>query len=173
MFLKTTLLFGMLCLLTPHCPAQPAVLDQLIIDYATNHGFSGTILLAQSGMPVLQRSFGLANRQTGERIRAETPFAIASVTKLFTAIRILQLVEAGQLKLTDPVVTHVPDTPQKGISKKITIHHLLLHLSGLPNETEQVYAAPLSARQVLEQTLTQPTTAKFGQVNYNNLDYLL
>ena len=64
----------------------------------------------------------------------DTKFRVGSVTKQFTAMLIMQLVEEGKLKLDVPITTYIPDYP-KDKGDKITIHHLLTHTSGIPNYT--------------------------------------
>ncbi len=61
----------------------------------------------------------------------DTKLNIASVTKMFTAVAIFQLIEQGKLSLTDTVGKILPDYPNKQIVGKVTVHHLLSHSSGL------------------------------------------
>jgi len=84
------------------------------------------------------RSFGAANRETGEPAGTQTLYAIGSVTKMFTAIALLGLRDQGKLGLDDPVAEHLPwfnqlrnVQPEAG---PVTIRHLLTHSSGLPRE---------------------------------------
>ena len=73
---------------------------------------------------------GLADVATGRRVRPETPFAVASVTKTFTAALILRYVDQGRLRLDDPLARWLPDWPN---AKRITIRMLLNHTSGIPD----------------------------------------
>ena len=63
--------------------------------------FSGVILLARKGEIEFQGAYGLADRQTGRANTVDTKFSLASVPKMFTAVSILQLVDAGALSLDE------------------------------------------------------------------------
>lgn len=111
---------------------KTAMLDSL---YATIHQrgqFNGNVLVARHGNIVYENSFGLANRETGKKLNDSTLFNTGSVSKAFTAIAIQQLAEEGQLHYSDPVQKHLDDFPYPAV----TIHHLLVHASGLPMEYE-------------------------------------
>jgi D-alanyl-D-alanine carboxypeptidase len=73
---------------------------------------------------------GLADVTAGRPVRAETPFAVASVTKTFTSALILRYVDQGRLRLDDRLARWLPDWPN---AKKITIRMLLNHTSGIPD----------------------------------------
>lgn len=91
-------------------------------------GFNGSILLAKNGEIVFEDYHGLINFKTKEPITANTPFHIASVSKTFTALVILKLMEEGKLDLEDGVEKYLPAFPYPNI----TIKDLLTHRSGLP-----------------------------------------
>ncbi len=91
-------------------------------------GFNGSILLAKNGEVVFEDYRGLINFKTKEPITANTPFHIASVSKTFTAVVILKLMEEGKLNLEDGVEKYLPVFPYPNI----TIKDLLTHRSGLP-----------------------------------------
>jgi CubicO group peptidase (beta-lactamase class C family) len=94
--------------------------------YATGR-INGQVLIAQNGSVIYERSFGLADRQHKIPVSSISHFNLASVSKLFTAVAVLQLKEKGTLKLTDPVVKYLPEFP----FPNVTIRHLLTHTSGL------------------------------------------
>ena len=93
--------------------------------------FSGTVLFAklERGAPriLLQSAHGMANREKRIANTVDTRFRIGSMNKMFTATAILQLVQAGKIRLTDPVGKYIPDYPNKAIANKVTIHQLLTH----------------------------------------------
>lgn len=91
-------------------------------------GFNGSILLAKNGEIVFEDYRGMINFKTKEPITANTPFHIASVSKTFTAVVILKLMEEGKLNLEDGVEKYLPAFPYHNI----TIKDLLTHRSGLP-----------------------------------------
>lgn len=81
---------------------------------------------------LFDRGYGLADLQTKARITGDTFFNIASVSKQFTAVAVLQLAEAGLLSLDDPVNKYFPEF-EGDFWDRITISHLLSHCSGIPD----------------------------------------
>ena len=118
--------------------ATASKVSTIVAQYLENNAFSGTILVAKAGQPVFHQSYGLGYIPAADTLRNHYHYAIASVTKLFTAIRVLQLVENGQLELNTAVTSYLPHW-RSDISDRVSIHHLLLHISGLPNEQDKVY----------------------------------
>jgi D-alanyl-D-alanine carboxypeptidase len=92
--------------------------------------FSGAVLVARHGTPVFSGAYGLANRETAEPNQLTTRFRMGSMNKMFTATAILQLVQAGRIKLDDPLGKFITDYPNKDVASKVTIHHLLTHTGG-------------------------------------------
>ncbi len=93
--------------------------------------FSGAILIASMGKPIYQQAFGLASIAYQVPNRIDTKFNLGSMNKMFTAVAIAQLAEQGKLSFDDAIIDHLADYPDKSIAKKVTIHHLLTHTSGL------------------------------------------
>lgn len=85
--------------------------------------------VAQKGVTLLTRGYGMANLETGTPITAETIFESGSVAKQFTASAILLLMTDGKLRLDDRVQKYLPELPEYG--RPLTIRHLLSHTSGL------------------------------------------
>jgi len=98
---------------------------------AINDGFSGVVLIAKEGKPIFQKAYGFANRADDIRNTEETRFNIASMGKMFTAVAIMQLVEAGKISLDDNVGKYLPAYPNGTVRDTVTIHQLLTHTSGL------------------------------------------
>jgi D-alanyl-D-alanine carboxypeptidase len=109
-------------------------------DYAgglpTAIDFSGTLLLAQQDTVEFQAAYGLANRRTGRPNTLDTRFNLASLSKMFTAICILQLVDEGRISLHAPIGTYLPDYPDPVAAEQVTVEHLLMHTSGIGNYWE-------------------------------------
>ena len=95
--------------------------------------FSGSILVARDGLPLIAQGYGLANREHGVPCSAKTKYRLGSVTKQFTATAILLLEEDGELGVDDPLGLLLDDTPDTW--SDITVHHLLAHQSGIWNMT--------------------------------------
>jgi len=92
-------------------------------------GFNGQMLIAKDGIIVFEKAMGYADMRTKDTISANTPMHIASVSKTFTSMAVLHLMEAGSLKLDDTLGKYFPGFPYTGV----TIKMLLSHRSGLPN----------------------------------------
>jgi D-alanyl-D-alanine carboxypeptidase len=98
---------------------------------ATDNKLSGVLLVAKDGITVASKAAGVANKATNAPIDLNTKFNLGSMNKMFTAVAIAQLAQAGRLSFTDTVGKHLPDYPNKEVAEKVTIHQLLTHTSGL------------------------------------------
>jgi CubicO group peptidase (beta-lactamase class C family) len=109
--------------------SRPRELDTLVKAYAQQGRFSGAVLVAQGEEMLLRKGYGYAE-QSGDwnRITPSTAFRIGSMTKPFTAIATMQLAQAGQLTLDDPLHKYLPAYPR---AESITIRHLLSNRSGI------------------------------------------
>jgi D-alanyl-D-alanine carboxypeptidase len=92
--------------------------------------FSGAVLIAKDGRVLFSRAYGLADRNRRIPNTIRTRFRIGSMNKMLTAVSILQLVEAGKVKLTAPLGKYLPGYPNRDVATKVTIHHLLTHTGG-------------------------------------------
>jgi D-alanyl-D-alanine carboxypeptidase len=92
--------------------------------------FSGAALVAHDGKAIFAQAYGMADREKKVPNKLDTQFRIGSMNKMFTAVAILQLAQAGKLQLSDPVVKFLPDYANKDLASKVTIHHLLTHTGG-------------------------------------------
>lgn len=106
-----------------------AAMDDFAERLAADDRFSGVIAIAQNDHPIYQRAFGLADRETGERATLDTRFFFASQGKMFTAVAVLQLVEAGRITLDEPLGTYLPDYPNAEMAQ-VTVRQLLMHTGG-------------------------------------------
>ncbi len=102
--------------------------------YSEYGQFNGSILVAENGKVIYKKGFGMANMEWEISNKPDTKHRLGSVSKQFTALLILKLVEEGKLKLNIPISTYLPDYPKKS-ADIITLHHLLTHTSGIPNYT--------------------------------------
>ena len=154
-----------------HAQMNTVTVDSIVQSAVNDKSFEGTILIAEQGDIQYQKSFGHTDAQQRVDIVNGMTYSIASITKMLTAIVILQLMEEGKLELDLPLNELLPelDVPK---GNKITVHHLLLHISGLPNEKDEIYAAETKPAEFVAQTLTNKRN-KFGAFNYANIDYVL
>lgn len=105
-------------------------IDEYMRIYEQKGWFSGTVLAAKKGDIIISKGYGMANYELGIPNTPQTRFHLGSVTKQFTAMAIMQLQEKGLLSVNDTLSKYIPDYPN---GKKITIHHLLTHTSGIPD----------------------------------------
>lgn len=103
------------------------------LDHLSSEEFSGTILVARNEEILEKRAYGMANIEFAIKNQTDTKFNIASITKMFTAVATLQLVERGELELKQPIGTYLPAYPNKSVRDSVTIHHLLTHTAGTNN----------------------------------------
>jgi D-alanyl-D-alanine carboxypeptidase len=109
-----------------------AKLDQFFDRLAEKNKAMGSLTIARDGKVLYTRAIGYSQINGTEKkpLTAANRFRIGSITKMFTAAMILQLVEEGKLKLTDTLDKFLPQVPN---AKKITIVQILSHRSGIPN----------------------------------------
>ena len=103
-------------------------LAQSLDVYLKDRAFNGVALVAAGDELILLQPYGLANVEKQEAFDVNHQFHIASVSKSFVAVSILQLVEQGKLSLDQTIESYFPEMPN---ANQITIHQLLTHTSGL------------------------------------------
>lgn len=86
-----------------------------------------TTLVARNGVIIIHEAFGKIGRK---RVKKDTPFYIASITKSLAGLLFAQFIDQGLIKIDDPVGKYLPDFPVKG-DKKITLRHCFTHTTGL------------------------------------------
>lgn len=104
-------------------------LDQLLTKEFKPEDPGCEVLVARHGKIIYKKAFGSADLELHVPIAPDMIFKLASITKQFTAVAILQLVEQGKISLQDSVQKFIPDFPSKGY--RITIENLLTHTSGI------------------------------------------
>lgn len=103
--------------------------------FKENH-FSGAGLIKKGGQTLFEGAYGLAHRGFGVPNRMDTRFDTASITKLFTAVAILQLVDQGKLSLDDRI-TDIIDLTGTEIPQDVTLSQLLTHTSGIADDADE------------------------------------
>lgn len=165
--------------------AMPQGLDPFIAAYAQAHDFNGTILVETGGKIRYERSFGLANLPFKVANTPQTKYRIASITKTFTAVLILQLQEAGRLDLDGVIGQYLPEYRGEA-ADKVTVQQLLNHTSGLENFDQvgsmeaalagglPAYQTPYTSDQLVQKFCSGKLIHTPGTVfEYNNGDYIL
>ena len=155
---------------------QPAVQQRLAAYMQGQHDinrFAGVVLVTRHDTVLLQQAYGLADAEWLTANTLDTKFALASISKHFTAIAVLQLAERGQLRLTDRLGKFLPGFPNGDV---ITLHQLLTHTAGLALDFEELYlnhtAVPKDS--ALDFIRRQPVQfAPGARVAYSNVGYFL
>jgi CubicO group peptidase (beta-lactamase class C family) len=163
---------------------QSSNIDNSLNSYVKDHSFSGTILIQKDDQVQYHKSFGFSNRQFSTPNTNETKYKIASITKLFTSVLIMQLYEQGKIDLDSSVKTYLPGYASNGASK-ITIRNLLNHTSGLPyvgpKSKEDAlkigmeeFQMPHSIDELISKYYSRDLANEPGKTfNYNNGEYII
>ncbi len=104
-------------------------INQLFAPYDGRNKPGAALMVLRDGKPILSKTFGMADIERGIPVTPQTNFRLASVTKQFTAMCLMMLVERGLLSYDTKLTDIFPDFPSYG--KKITIRNILQHTSGL------------------------------------------
>ena len=132
-------------------------------------------LVAKNGKVVYRKAFGSADMELEVPMKPEHVIELGSITKQFTAVAILKLMEEGKLSLQDPLSKYLPDYPN---GENITIHHLLNHTSGIKNYTGLPELPPMaldiSPLEIIAVFQDEPVDFAPGEKwQYSNSGYIL
>lgn len=105
-------------------------IDSLLTYLNVNNKFMGSIALRENDKVVFAKAYGYADVATNKKMDANTKLKIGSITKTFTAVMTMQLIEEKKLNLDTKLSKFYPNIPN---ADKITIHHLLHHRTGIPD----------------------------------------
>ena len=153
-------------------------IDSILNDLFDKDGPGGVALIVKDGKTIYRKAFGMANLEYGIKMNPDNIFQIGSITKQFTAMAIMKLVEQGKMNLDDDITKFIEDYPTHG--HKITIEHLLNHTSGIKSYTSiknwgtDKRRVDSSPEQVIDYFKNEPMDFKPGeQFRYNNSGYFL
>ncbi len=175
-----TLLLGVFLLSCTVLQAQANDLESwtnaYLKDLPPAQHFRGNILVERDGQVLLEKSYGLADESWKVPNDQDSRFEIASLTKQFTAVAILQLAEAGKLSVDDHVSKYYAQSPAAW--QAITIQELLTHTSGLPNNKLEDFtkgiAVPYTPEELIQTFRNRPLVASPGtKWAYTNTEYYL
>jgi len=136
-----------------------------------------TALVSKNGKIIYRKAFGNANLELSVPMTPENVFQIGSMTKQFTAVSILILLEEGKLSLEDDITKYIPNYPTH--NKRITIHHLLTHTSGIKSYTSmrslrEIARKDLEPIELIDFFKNEPMNFIPGQAyKYNNSGYII
>jgi CubicO group peptidase (beta-lactamase class C family) len=166
-------------LFNPEIAKQKSIkLDTFFKKLQQTMGFNGAVLIAQYGKIIYKKSFGYANYFTKSPINTHTHFQLASVSKQFTAVAIMQLKEKNLLNYDDPIYKHIPGFPY---DSSLTIRSLLTHRSGLSDyayNMDKIYDKKISLtnQKVVEMMIRLKPHIDYrpnAKFSYNNTNYML
>jgi D-alanyl-D-alanine carboxypeptidase len=165
--------------------AQPLKADMFIDSFVRKNNFNGTILIKQNSKLVYKKSFGFANFAFKVPNTTDTKYKVASITKAFTSVLILQLYEQGKIDLEKPIITYLP--AYKGSAgDKVSVKELLNMTSGIRNMEDGVtlesalkngirqFQLPHTSDEMLDNYCSDTLVSKPGtRFDYNNANYII
>ena len=157
-------------------PALAAVDSMLTALYPAD-GPGAAVIAARDGQVLMRKAYGAASVELGVPMRPEHVFRLGSITKQFTAVAALLLVDEGRISLDDEITRFFPDYPTHG--RRITVEHLLTHTSGIRSYTSiDSFRANLRRDYTVDQLIgtfrDQPMDFGPGEGwSYNNSGYAL
>ena len=136
------------------------------------------IALVQNGEVLYVQGYGVRSTATAAPVTPDTLFAIGSVTKSFTALGVLQLVDQGLIALDTPVITYLPNftLADPGATQQVTARQLLAQTSGLPggNDAPWYSGQITTLQEAVAYAATLPLAAAPGTVHsYSNYNYAI
>lgn len=111
-------------------------IDALLRAARAREQLNGVVLVSEKGRILYRQAFGYADFEKKTRLRPDSVFELASVSKPFTALAIMLLKERGKLAYDDPLTRYFPELPYTGV----TVRHMLTHTAGLP-EPEPLFGS--------------------------------
>lgn len=153
-----------------------STVDGLFQGFAGDDVPGAAVLVIEDGRVAHRGAYGMANLDQGIPVTPATNFRLASLTKQFTAMAALLLVQDGKLALDAPVTSVLPELP--AYANRITLRHLLTHTSGVPDYeafVSDTQGYQVKDRDVLEflSHTTEPYFAAGSAFRYSNSGYAL
>lgn len=180
-FLKNALTFLLFILFTSQIFSQDKTqaIDDLVNKYYDYGQFNGSIMVSENGKVILSKGYGFAEMEWKIQNTPDTKFRLASVSKQFTAMLIMQLVEKGQISLDGKISDYLPYY-RKDIGEIVTIQQLLTHTSGIFNYTNDPKVMQtkvrdqMSVQELVEELCSRELDFEPGtKYNYSNSGYVI
>lgn len=140
---------------------------------ASINNFSGPVLITKNDSVLLKKAYGFADYEWKTPNTIDAKFSLASVSKQFTAVAILQLIEKGQISLEDKLIKFYPNFPD---GESITIKMMLTHNAGFQMDYDELYLAKTSLDKdsVASYIMQKPLLFRPGSnTAYSNIGYYL
>ncbi len=134
-----------------------------------------SILAIRDGRVIYRKAFGLRDLERRLAARMDTDYEIGSITKQFTAAAILQLQDAGKLKIDEKVSAYLPDVPH---ANEVTLRQLLTHTSGIPDyfglRSDEEFTKPTGFAELMKLIADKPLDfAPGSRASYSNTGYMI
>ena len=172
-----TLLVSSVSTSAKESPDLSSAIDSILSSAFPAEGPGAAVIVTRDGKTMFRKGYGMADIEMGVRVEPDMVFRIGSVTKQFTAVAVMMLVEDGRLGLDDPITKFLPDYPTLG--RTITIEHLLTHTSGIQSYTEQeqfieMLRKDYTPQEMIDRFKNEPMAFDPGaKWRYNNSGYFL
>ena len=146
-------------------------------DLLKDKHFNGAVLIATDGIIDYVNCFGVADYQNQLKNNINSKFKIASVTKTFTAVLIMNLVEENKLDLNAPIQKYIPTYSGPGL-KTVKVHHLLTYSSGIKNMLDNLGLKPYQTKVSLDEFIEKYCSAELINIPgekyiYGNTEYII
>lgn len=157
--------------------AQTEQYDALLNEKYKSTEPGAAVLVAKGGNVLYRKAIGMADLENNVALTPNHVFEIGSITKQFTSVAVLMLVEEGKLSLDDLVTKYIDNYPMNG--HKITIHHLLTHTSGIKSYTDmeswtKLWRLDKTPKEMIDLFKNEPMDFAPGeQWRYNNSAYFM
>jgi CubicO group peptidase (beta-lactamase class C family) len=162
---------------TPTLEQTATLIDQYMNKLVQEDHFSGSILVAQNGKPIISKGYGKANIEWNIANTPQTAFRGGSLTKQFTATAIMMLQERGKLKVSDSICKYLSNCPKAW--QAVTLRNLLSHTSGIWDYSDasdwlQTTTHLMSQEQFVDQFRNRPLLFSPGErFSYSNSGFYL
>ena len=159
------------------CQKPETQFEELIKEKYKTDEPGAAVLVAKNNDIIYRKAFGMADLELEVKMKPEMVFEIGSITKQFTAISILMLMEEDKLSLEDDITKYIEDYPTHGHT--ITIHHLLTHTSGIKSYTsmkewQEKWRKDYEPKEFIDFFKYEPMNFAPGEeFSYNNSAYFL
>jgi CubicO group peptidase (beta-lactamase class C family) len=175
--LKKFILFLLVSFLQTILFAQNPRYDSIIYRYTKENRFSGVVFIGTNDEDPLEFSSEVFEQKLSRSLDSDSKFRIASMTKVFTAVLVMKLVEEGKIDLNKTIGTYFPSYAGAG-RDSVTIHHLLTYSSGIENQLEPLGMLPYQKEIPLDKFIQTYCSGKLEikpgtESRYGNTEYIL
>lgn len=157
--------------------AQTTNYDSLINNYISEKRFSGSVLVATEGNIEFVKGINNTGRISNQTIDVKSKFKIASVSKTFTAVLIMKLVEENKINLDSTIYNYYPDYKGPG-RNKVTIDQLLTYSSGIENILDDLWLTPYKSKVSIVDFIDKYCSGELVNIpgekyHYGNTEYII